>query len=257
MESVVKESKVGCVIVLTLSDTTGRNLLSIRMRQLLLDALKNALADEHCRVIVLTGDHGNFCAGGDVRDMEIPNTGIAQERLNLVHQIIRLIACGPKPVVAAVNGIAAGGGVSLLAACDHVVASVTARFTSSFLRTGVLPDLGALWAVSQRMGGAQARRFFTLGNTFLAKQAHQIGLVDAVVTAEALMPESIRIANSLGEIAPLTFSAFKEAFANYAGTFESALAAERRFQPDLLTSNDHKEAVAAFLQKRRARFTGS
>lgn len=257
MESVVKVSKVGYVNVLTLSDTTGRNLLSIRMRQLLLDVLKDALVDERCRAIVLTGDHGNFCAGGDVRDMEIPNTDVALERLDFVHQIIRLIACGPKPIVAAVGGIAAGGGVSLLAACDHVVASVTARFTSSFLRTGVLPDLGVLWAVSQRMGSAQARRFFTLGNTLLAEQAQQAGLADAVVTAEALMPESIRIANSLGEIAPLTFSAFKEAFANYAGTFESALIAERRFQPGLVTSNDHKEAVAAFLQKRRARFTGT
>lgn len=245
------------VTVLTLTDASGRNALSLRMRQLLHEALVRCIGDASCRAIVLTGSRGNFCAGGDVREMNIQSREEALGRLTLVHQIIRLIVAGPKPVVAAVEGIAAGGGISLLAGCDHVVAATSARLTSSFLRSGVLPDLGVLWSVSQRMGMASARTFFTLGRTLSAEQAQQSGLVDTVVEAPDLRLESIRTARKLAQVAPLTFSAFKQAFANHASAFDAALAAERLFQPALLTSSDQKEAVAAFLEKRQPRFTGN
>ncbi len=257
MDSSVQIHRSGSVNVLTLSDATGRNALSLRMRELLLDALNACLADTECRAIVLTGAGGNFCAGGDVREMNIHSQDEALQRLRLVHRIIRQIVLGAKPVVCAIDGIAAGGGISLLAGCDHVVASDTARLTSSFLRTGVLPDMGALWTVSHRMGLAQARTFFTMGTTLRADQAQQAGLVDTVVATDELMPQSIHIAHQLAQIAPLTFRAFKQALANDAWSFASALAVEEQFQPSLVTSSDHREAVAAFLQKRQPRFTGS
>ncbi len=257
MDPRVEVHRTEGVDVLTLTDSTGRNVLSLRMRRLLLDSLGEALHDDSCRAVVLTGASGNFCAGGDVREMNIESKEEASQRLELVHEIIRLIVCGPKPVVAAIPGIAAGGGISLLAGCDHVVASPHARFTASFLRTGVLPDMGALWAVSQRMGLAHARRFFTLGATLPAEQAQRAGLVDTVVAASELISESVRVARDLTQIAPLTFSAFKQAFASHASTFEAALEAERQTQPSLVTSNDHKESVAAFLQKRQPTFSGT
>lgn len=151
MDSSVQIHRSGSVNVLTLSDATGRNALSLRMRELLLAALNACLADAECRAIVLSGAGGNFCAGGDVREMNIRQNE-ALQRLHLIHRVIRQIVLGAKPMVCAVDDIAAGvgGGISLLAGCDHVVASDTARLTSSLLRTGVLPDMGALWTVSHR-----------------------------------------------------------------------------------------------------------
>ncbi len=253
--SLIRESRRGAVAVLILDDGSGRNVLSLEMRAQLHSSLELLLGDSACRAIVLTGA-GNFCFGGDLRQMDVKTREEAYARLELVHNIIRYVAAGPKPVVTAVAGVAAGGGTSLVAGSDHAVASRTARFAASFMRTGVLPDMGAIATVGRRMGAARARKFFCLGQSMSADDALAAGLVDQVVEPDELLDTAVAVAEQMASLPPLTFAAFKLAFADHGAGLSQTLDAEMRLQPALLTSRDHREAVAAFLERRVPVFGG-
>lgn len=256
MNSLVNIRVESDIFVLTLDDATRRNALSLRMRQELNDRLQELMGEKACRAIVLTGAGGNFCVGGDVNQMDVKSEAESRARLDLVHRIIRMVVTGPKPVLAAVHGIAAGGGVSIVAGSDYAVAATTARLTSSFLRTGVIPDLGALWTIPQRMGLGEARRFFCRGKTLSGDDAARLGLVDQAVESQAVLETALLVAAEFAAIPPKTFAFYKSAISNRAATFEDALDGEIKYQPQLLMSKDQKEAVAAFLQKRKPNFIG-
>jgi len=256
VKKLVQVSPEGGVFVVTLDDAGRRNALSLGMRRELRDRLSELMDEPACRAIVITGAGGQFCVGGDVNQMQVRTVDESRARLALVHDLIRLVVAGPKPVVTAIEGTAAGGGVSIVAGSDYAVAATNARFASSFLRTGVIPDMGALWTVPHRMGLAEARRFFTLGEILSGDEATRLGLVDAAVEPGHALATAIEVAAELSAGPPQTFATFKNALANRAATFDDALAAELDLQPRLLLTNDQREAVAAFLEKREPRFAG-
>ncbi|CAN5625686.1 hypothetical protein BH23PSE1_BH23PSE1_02040 [soil metagenome] len=151
-------ARQGALAVVTLSEPAKRNALTIPLRQALLAALDELGADPECRAIVLTGAGGAFCSGGDLSAMRPDDPLGSRRRLAMVHDIVRRIAAGPKPVIAAVEGPAFGACLALAACADIVVADPAARFCASFARLGLMPDAGLLWSLPPRVGLGLARR---------------------------------------------------------------------------------------------------
>ena len=133
------------VAVVTMTRAERRNALSVALREMLISALRAAMADERCRAVVLTGAGGHFCAGGDLDDFSLDGIDEARERARRGHVIPRTIATGPKPVVAAVEGSAYGAGLSMAAICDHVVVADDDRLCASFSKVGLMTDYGLMW----------------------------------------------------------------------------------------------------------------
>lgn len=232
------------IAVLTLDVPAKRNALTMALRMALRDALGRLDADPDCRGVVLTGAGDAFCSGGDVEGMGGDG---AAERLGVLHDVVRLVACGGTPVVAAVRGPAYGGGFSLAMAADAVVADPTARFCASFGRIGLMPDMGLMWSLPGRVGEAKARRIALEGREIEAAGAHRLGLVDEMAADGQHVAAARALAASLG-VGPV--GAVK---ALARPGLEAMLAAEMATQPELMAGKEHRTAREAFLARRRAR----
>lgn len=245
------------VRVLTLNDPARRNALSMEMRFDLIAALDAALVDPDVRVVVLTGAGGAFCAGGDLTNMPPESDIASRERLNLMADLIRLVATSDKPVIAAVEGAAAGAGLSLAAACDHVIASESSTFVCSFVRVGLAPDAGLFWTLPQRVGMGAAKELLMFGEPVDASRALSIGLVDVLCPEGAALETAVDRAGELATRAPLALAAIKGALAQAPLDLRAGLFLEQAAQVRLLASADFLEGKDAFLERRRATFTGS
>ncbi|MGB3556311.1 MAG: enoyl-CoA hydratase/isomerase family protein, partial [Jannaschia sp.] len=168
----------GTVAILTLNDPDRRNAMSPEMRAELLATLDPLCADGTCRSLVLTGAGGTFCAGGDLKSMRSGDPIYARHRMMVTHRLVRLLAAGPKPVVAAVEGHAFGAGLSLAALADICVVGRDASFGAVFGRVGLMADLGLLWSLPQRIGAARARRLMLTAGVMKAAEAAELGLAD-------------------------------------------------------------------------------
>jgi enoyl-CoA hydratase/carnithine racemase len=252
----VEASKQDGVSVITLNDPQQRNALSLEMRQELYVRLREAASDDGCRAIVLTGAGGHFCAGSNVKQMNVTSISAGRTRLQFMHQIMGYIFSGPKPVITAIEGAAAGAGMSIAAASDYAVAATNAKFAASFLRVGLVPDMGALWTVPRRIGLSRAKRFFAMGEVLSGEEAARMGLVDEAVAPGTALEAALKIADGFAAIPPQTFALYKNALANRATTLEETMNAEVDYQGVLMQTRDHKEAVAAFLEKRKPSFSG-
>lgn len=247
----------GAVVVLTLEAPARLNALSPGMRLVLAERLREANADAGVRSIVLTGAGKAFSAGGDVRQMsERPDPGVARQRLDVLHDVIRQILAGPKPVVAAVEGVAYGAGLSIAAACDHVVAGQGSRFSAAFGRLGLVADCGLFWTLPQRTGLGTTRDLLMTGRPFDAQEARQMGVVDALVPAGAALERAMAKAREYESIAPLAIAATKSALARRPASLEDALQLEADLQAFLRSTQDHAQACDAFLAKRPMVFQG-
>jgi 2-(1,2-epoxy-1,2-dihydrophenyl)acetyl-CoA isomerase len=256
-EGTVTLQRVDATVVLTLDAPQRRNALSFHMRQLLRDRLRQAQADDGVRCIVLQGAAGTFSAGGDVRGMaESPPPLVARERLEVLHDVVRLILRGPKPVVAAVEGTAYGAGMSLASACDHVIAADDARFSAAFGRLGLVADCGLFWTLPQRVGIGPTRDLLMTGRPVEAAEAKQLGLADAVVPPGQTLEAALAKARQYLAIAPLAIAATKSALLRRPASLEDALAIESDLQDFLRGTRDHADAAQAFLQKRPVQFQG-
>lgn len=257
-DTVLIERRNGVAIV-TLNAPAKRNALSTEMRNALRARLVELGLERECRAIVLTGAGGQFCAGGDISEM-VPASGDplqATHRLHILHDVVRAIVGGAKPVVAAVEGTAAGAGFSLAAACDHVVAARDARFVAAFVRIGLVADCGLQLTLSQRVGHAQAKRILLTGETVPADRAAEIGLVDVLAESGAALDMAVAIAAGFAQLPPLALAMIKVSFARGAASLEEALSLEGDLQARLAMTADHEEAKAAFLARRKPSFTGS
>ena len=248
------------VASLTLNAPARRNALSTEIRLALLAAMQKYVADPACRAIVLTGAAQTFCAGGDISQMT-PPVGMTPRdysisRMKALHDCVRLIAAGPKPVVAAVEGHAAGAGMSLAAACDYVVAAEDSRFIASFGKIGLAADCGLLWSLPHRVGHAKARDLLLTARTMSGPEALQIGLADEVVARGGTLAGAIRKAKSYATTAPLAIALTKRVMAGELDNLDVALDSEIEWQAELRATADHQEARDAFLQKRPPIFQG-
>lgn len=244
------------VAVITLDYPSRRNAFCFQMRTQLRASLEVAMADDAVRAVVVTGAAGHFCSGGDISEMEQRTLLQNRERWNLVNAIVRLIAAGSKPVVAAVEGVAMGAGLSLAALADYTVCARDAKFGAAFVKVGLVPDLGALWSLQHRVGRSKAREIVGLGRPFDGAEAARIGLANEAVESGAALERALAVAKEYAGLPPVANALIKSAFAQGVDSLEAAIRTEVESQAVAMGSADHAEAVGAFLAKRAPAFTG-
>lgn len=256
MSDLILVERRGAVVVLTLNQPERRNALSAELRNRLIETLEDLMSDEDCRAIVLAGEGPAFCAGGDIKTMKTGDPVYSRNRLSALHRLVRLIATGPKPVVAAVEGAAVGGGMSLALACDFVVAGKDARFAAVFGQVGLMADLGLLWSLPQRVGLGRARRLLMLGTPVGGAEAVEIGLADELADSGAALEAACALAAQLTEAAPMALAMTKAALARASASLQDVFDLEIDGQVLLMQTADHAEARSAFQEKRKPTFRG-
>jgi 2-(1,2-epoxy-1,2-dihydrophenyl)acetyl-CoA isomerase len=244
----------GRVATVTIDNPDKRNAIDDATRRALLADVRAALVDDACRAVVLAGVPGAFCAGGELATMPTDEATI-RVRLGEMQEIARLLHAGPKPVVAAVDGPAMGSGLALAAACDRIVASPRARFGCSFGRVGLVPDVGAAWTLSRRIGGGASRDLMLRARTLDVTEAHTLGLVDELATDDDVVDRARAWAGDFAEASPGALAALKRLLAGGAPSFDAFLDAELEEQVGRLTSADFVEGRDAFFERRPPRFT--
>jgi 2-(1,2-epoxy-1,2-dihydrophenyl)acetyl-CoA isomerase len=249
----------GGVTRLTLNRPDKLNAFNAPMMASLAAALNAAGADAGCRAVMLTGAGRAFSAGQDLSEVYVkggpqPDLGEVLDRYN---PLIRSIRALPKPVIAAVNGMAAGAGVSLALACDIVFAARSASFMLAFSRIGLVPDCGSTWLLPRLIGDARARALALLAEPLMADKAEAWGMIWKAVDDDKLASEAEAMATRLAHGPTLGFALQKQAFdASSRNPLDAQLELERDLQARAGRSSDYVEGVEAFLGKRAANFTG-
>jgi 2-(1,2-epoxy-1,2-dihydrophenyl)acetyl-CoA isomerase len=248
----------GPVATLTLDRPEALNALTVPVKVALRDALESIAQDRAIRAVILTGAGRAFCAGQDLAEREQPDAAPLEEEVReRYNPIIRALRSMGQPVIAAVNGVAAGAGASLALACDLRIAAESARFVLAFGRIGLVPDSGASWFLPRLVGAARAAELALLNDPVDAAEALRLGLVSRVVPAGELMPEARALAVRLAESAPLALALTKQALdRSMSIELDEALEGEARLQGIAGASADHAEGLAAFREKRPPRFEG-
>jgi len=251
------EAEAG-VATLTLNRPDALNALTVPMKQDLLAALRRVERDTSIRAVILTGAGRAFCAGQDLRERLEPGAApLGVEVRERYNPIIRAMRGLPKPIVGAINGVAAGAGASLAMACDVRIASDAASFALAFGRVGLVPDSGATWFLPRIVGAARAAELALLNDPVSAEDALRIGLVGRVVPAAELATEARGVAARLAAGAPKAIALTKRALnAAWTHDLDAALEYEAHLQDLAGRTKDHAEGMAAFMDKRPPRFTG-
>lgn len=252
----------GSVARITLTRPDKLNALTQVMSDELCDAFEKVRDDEEVRSVLLTGAGRGFCAGQDLTEFE--ESYRAGERPDIeahlertYHRLIPLMVETPQPVVAAVNGVAAGAGVSLAVACDIRIASEDARFTQAFVKIGLVPDSGGTWLLPRVVGYARALELSLTGDMVDARTALDIGLVSQVLPAEAFLDQAAAYAARLAALPTRALASAKRLIREGLNAdLDTSLKAEAKAQAEMGQSEDHLEGVMAFAEKRQARFTG-
>lgn len=244
------------VAILTLARPDALNALNAGLRRELLAAVKAAGRDEQVRAVILTGEGRAFCAGADLRGGE----GERQFRRVLTEEynpIVLAIRELPRPVVAAVNGVAAGAGVSLALAADLVIAAEEARFVPAFARIGLVPDSGLTRVLVRALGRHAAARILLEGEPLTAREAADGGLVASVVPSAELLETARTLARRWAQ-GPTRAYAYTKRLITAAedATLAESLRTEASYQELAGRTTDHAEGVAAFAEKREPRFSG-
>lgn len=244
------------VATITLNRPESRNALNATMRRELLAALKAVARDDAVRAVILTGAGKGFCSGADLRggDAEREFRRVVTDEYNPIVAAIREL---PKPVLAAVNGAAAGAGASLALACDLVYAADEARFIQAFVKIGLVPDTGSTRTLVRSLGRHRATQLIFSGEPMPASEAFAAGLATEVVPLDELAATVRDAATRLAE-APTRAIALAKRAINHAedASLGESLAQEAALQELAGRTEDHAEGVAAFVEKRKPRFVG-
>lgn len=248
--------KRGGVALWRINQPELRNPLSLETKRALAEAARELKADPSLKVAVLTGTGKAFCAGGDLRSMDTDNGPVAtRERLAETHAIIEILVALDKPLITAVNGIAAGAGVALAALGDIIVASEAARFTSGFPKVGVMPDCGIMYTLPKLIGMARAKDFLMTVRSYDAAEAERIGLVSRVLPEAGFLDAVMEIARGIAEGPGVSIGLTKEIMnASVNDTWATFLLRESTGQAVTFGSRDFREGVQAFRDKRTPRF---
>jgi 2-(1,2-epoxy-1,2-dihydrophenyl)acetyl-CoA isomerase len=247
----------GAIARITLNRPDRLNSFTVQMHEELRDALAE-LAE--ARVVVLTGAGRGFCAGQDLNDRAVA-PGKPVDLGETVEQcwnpLIRTLTSLPQPVIARVNGVAAGAGANIALACDIVVAAKSAKFIQSFSAIGLIPDSGGTWALPRLVGQARALGLALTGESLTAEKAEEWGLIWKAVDDAALDAEVDAIAGKLASLPPLGLAAIKDMVrSSWQYSLDEELERQAGTMRRLGFTEDYREGVAAFLEKRQASFTG-
>jgi 2-(1,2-epoxy-1,2-dihydrophenyl)acetyl-CoA isomerase len=253
----VETSREGAVLTITLNRPDVLNAFNSEMHRGLAAALRDA-RDGGVRAVVITGAGRGFCVGQDLTEFrEAPGDIGARLRENY-HPNIRAIRALEKPVIAAVNGAAAGAGMSLACGCDIRIAADSAAFIPAFINIGLIPDSGGSYFVTRILGPARAFEWLASGKKLAAAEAHAWGLVSEVVEAGALAARAAELAAQLADMPTRGIGMTKRLVDSAVGTsLDEQLEREAQLQTAATQTQDFREGVAAFLEKRPPRFSGA
>ncbi len=229
------------------------------MRMEILAALETCKSDPGIRAVYLTGSGKAFCAGEDLQEVTDPNGPSLAEIISTGYNpMVTAIRALEKPVVCAVNGVAAGAGANIALACDITVAADSASFTQAFSKIGLIPDSGGTWTLPRLVGLQRATALMMLSDKISAADAAAMGMIWKVFSDESFAEESLKIAETLAKMPTkglgLTKQALNRAFSN---DFAEQLAVEDALQTAAGQTHDYREGVAAFLEKRKPIFKGA
>jgi 2-(1,2-epoxy-1,2-dihydrophenyl)acetyl-CoA isomerase len=243
---------------ITLNRPDRLNSFTLEMHTEVADALSKAKSDPAIRVLLLTGAGRGFCAGQDLADPAIVPGGDLGSALDTSYNpLIRELAGLEKPVVCAVNGVAAGAGANIAFAADIVLAAKSAKFIQSFSNIGLVPDSGGTWILPRLVGQARALGLALTGEALSAERAEQWGLIWRAVDDEQLMPEVEKLVSRLAHGPTRGLAAVKLAMRKgWQSDLHAQLDFERDLQRELGRTSDYREGVAAFGEKRPPKFTG-
>lgn len=252
----------GAVAIVTLARPEAMNALDLAVKNALRDALAELAEDPQVRAVVLTGSGRAFCVGQDLKEhVALIRDGQLDRITATVPEhfvpIAATLAGMPKPVVAAVNGVAAGAGASMAFACDFRIVADTAGFNTAFAGIGLSADTGASWTLPRLVGWAKARELLMLPRTIPAAEAATLGLATEVVPAGTELPRARELAAALASGPTVAFGAIKRALAFSAtNSLEDSLCFEAEMMALTFGSQDHHDAVEAFVAKRKPGFSG-
>jgi 2-(1,2-epoxy-1,2-dihydrophenyl)acetyl-CoA isomerase len=251
----------GGLTLITLNRPDKLNSFNEAQHRALKTAIDAASADGTCRALILTGAGRGFCAGQDLGDRVRPEGGEAPDlgaTLDAFYNpLIRAIRAMEKPIIAAVNGVAAGAGANLALACDLVIAAQSAKFIQSFAKIGLIPDSGGTWMLPRLVGEARAKALTMLAIPVSAEEAERTGMIYRAVEDASLMAEAIALGEALAAAPTRGLAETKTLIQQAFGIgLEAQLNAERDAQRRLGRSGDYAEGVRAFMEKRPAAFTG-
>lgn len=259
-DDAVLTSRQGGILKVTINRPDRLNALNEAVWRGITAALEVAGRDESCRVVVLTGAGRAFCAGQDLSNEVFikggpqPDLGIVLDRYNAMILAMRQL---PKPIICAVNGVAAGGGAGVALAGDIVIAKRSATFLQAFAKIGLIPDCGSTWVLPRVIGDARARGHAMLAEPIKADQAEAWGMIWKVVDDDKFDAEVAAVAEKLAAGPTFSFGLQKQAFmCAIDNDLATQLALEKRLQIEAAKSSDYAEGVSAFIEKRTAAFTG-
>ena len=260
MASILVSRDAG-VLSVTLNRPAKLNAFNPEMHKLLRDALEQARDDAQVRAVLLTGAGRGFCAGQDLSERDVsPDAAPIDLSVSLgsnYNPLVRRLRALPKPIVCAVNGVAAGAGANIALACDIVLAARSASFVQSFSQLGLVPDSGGTYFLPRLVGSARAMGLALLSTRLSAEEAERWGLIWKALDDGRLMKEATEIAASLAAGPTKGYALVKKALHASAGnSLDAQLDLERDLQREAGFSEDYREGVAAFMQKRKPSYKG-
>ena len=245
--------------LITLNRPKVMNAFSDEMRAALRERLNEAAVDDAVRCIVITGAGKAFSAGGDIANMvslqAAEDRQTIPRRIDLAGDVISLLKRLGKPVIAAINGAAAGGGMNLALGCDIRFGSTRAVFSEAFVKIGLVPDWGGFHALTRIVGTGKAMELMMTGDRIGAEEAYRLGLINRLIDAESFLQETLVFARRLAAGPASALSRIKEGvYLGADGTLDDVVSFERRVQTELFLSSDAREGMQAFLEKRPPKF---
>jgi enoyl-CoA hydratase/carnithine racemase len=254
MDEIITE-RSGSVLRIELNRPTKKNAMTSGMYVTLANLFRDAAKDERIRVVLWHGAGDSFCAGNDVEDFlkNPPGPGASPQA-----QLMNSLADFDKPLVAAVQGAAIGGGTTMLTHCDFVYAGESAKFQMPFINLGVVPEFGSSWSLPARIGHLRASELVLLGLPFDAGRAVELGLITRVVPDQDLLTTATEAARKLAAKPAGALQASKKLMKQpFRAQMKAAMTAENEAFSEQVRSEEAKEALTAFLEKRQPRFNGA
>lgn len=256
--NILTSETVGGVLKITLNRPKAFNSFNTQLAKQLQNELDKAQNDNTIRAVLLTGSGKAFSTGQDIKELLDPDgpefSSILSDNYNPIVKKIRDLN---KPIVASVNGVAAGAGANIALACDIVLASESASFIQIFSKIGLIPDAGGTYMLPRLIGWQKASAIMMLGEPILANEAERLGMIYKVLKDEDFDSQAMKMATKLSNMPTVALANIKSALnKSFTNNFEQQLLVEEKLQIEAAKTNDFKEGIAAFVEKRKAKFEG-